>query len=103
VIAGMGALAQQVGESASPDELHAEEKPAVGQEADLMRGRDAGVLQLAGELGLFEEAALQLRLTALVLAQDLDGQGAMEGQIAGPVNAAHPATADLLFDTIPAP
>ena len=43
-------------EGATLDELHRQERPAVGQVADLMHGRDAGVLQLAGDASLIDEA-----------------------------------------------
>jgi hypothetical protein len=33
------------------DQLHRQERAPVGQRADLMNRRDAGVLELAGDLG----------------------------------------------------
>ena len=57
VLGGVVALLQQVVEGAALDELHRQERPAVGEGADLVDGRDAGVLELAGDRGLLEEPA----------------------------------------------
>jgi hypothetical protein len=43
-------------EGASLDELHGQEGPAIGKGSNLMYGRDAGVLQLAGDPTLARES-----------------------------------------------
>ena len=53
----VGPPSEQVVEGLALDELHRQERPAVGQRADLVDRRDAGVLQLAGDPGLVEEPA----------------------------------------------
>jgi hypothetical protein len=55
-----GSLSEQLGQGAALDQLHAEEGPAVGQPADGVDRRDAGVLELPGEARLVHEAAFQL-------------------------------------------
>src|SRR5687767_6232212 len=53
---GALALRQEVPQRVPLDELHGQEGPAVGQGAEVVYGRDAGVLQLAGDLRLDDEA-----------------------------------------------
>ena len=48
----VGPVLEQVVEGAALDQLHGQERPAVGQGADLVDRRDAGVLELAGDPGL---------------------------------------------------
>ena len=55
--AGSGRSREQVVQGAALDQLHGQERPAVGQGADLVDRRDAGVLELAGDPGLVEEPA----------------------------------------------
>ena len=51
---------QQVGERLPLDQLHREERPAIGEGAQLVDRHDPGVLQLAADLGLFDEPADQV-------------------------------------------
>ena len=51
----VGPLLQDGFECAPLDELHGQERPAIGEGADLMHGRDARVLQLASDPRLTEE------------------------------------------------
>ena len=53
--AGVGPLFQDGFESAALDELHGQERPAIGEGADLVDRRDARMLQLAGDPRLAEE------------------------------------------------
>ena len=53
----VGPLLEQLVERPPLDELHRQERPAVGQGADLVDRRDAGVLELAGDPRLVEEPA----------------------------------------------
>ena len=73
---------QQFGQGAALDELHREIRPAVDERAQLVDRDDAGVLQLAADLGLLDEPADQLGVLAMRLEQDLDGQVAAEVPIA---------------------
>src|SRR5262249_712570 len=96
------ALAQQRSEGLALDELHTEEGAPVREAADLMRGRDARVLQLAGQLRLFQKTALQVRLARVVLTQDLDGQGAVEIRVMAAEHDTHAAVADFAFQLVAA-
>ena len=64
--AGSGALGQQRGQGAALDQLHGEVGPAVGEGAQLVDRDDAGVLELAADLGLLDEPADQLGVVAVV-------------------------------------
>ena len=61
-----------------------------------MHGRDAGVLQLAGDPRLAEEALGGYRIGRVALGQQLDGDIAIEGGVAGAIDDAHAAVADLV-------
>src|SRR5262249_34333079 len=69
----VGALLEEGFEGAPPDELHGQEGPAIGESAHLMHGGDAGMLQLAGDPRLAEEALGGRRVGRVTLRQQLDG------------------------------
>ena len=56
VVAGVGAVLEEVLEGAALDQLHGQKRPAVGQGAQFMDGGDARVLELSGDVGLGAEA-----------------------------------------------
>jgi hypothetical protein len=96
----IGTELQNVGEGAPLDQLHGQERPAVRQHADLVHGGDAGVLQLAGDAGLVAEALGGRRIGRVFRGQHLDGDVAVEGGVAGAVDHAHAAAADLVEQLI---
>ncbi len=103
-VPGIGAgRVQHLGQRAAPDELHREEEPALGREADLVDGDDPGVLKLGGRLRLLDEALGDLaRRAAPAAAQDLHGHVAPEVAVERPVDHPHPAAPDLRLDEVAA-
>jgi hypothetical protein len=93
-------LRQELSQSPAVDQLHGEERPAVLQAADLVDRRHAGVLELTGDLSLFEEAPLQVGVAAVALQQHLDRQRPVQLGVAGPQHPAHAAVADLPLDLV---
>ena len=79
----------------------AEERPAVGEGAQLVDRHDARVLQLAADLGLLDEPADQVGVVAVRLEQDLDGQVAAEVGVAALEDGAHAAAGDLAEELEP--
>ena len=67
-----------VGQGLPGDELHGQERGAVGQRAEGVDRRDARVLQLGGDLRLADEA-----VGVGPGQQDLEGDVAVEGEVAG--------------------
>ncbi len=67
---------------------------------DVVDGDDVGVVQGRGSLGLLHEAALALGVGDLLRRQDLDGDEAVQVRVAGLVDHAHPALAELLEDLV---
>jgi hypothetical protein len=92
----VGPLLQDRFERAPLDELHRQEGPAIGEGADLVHDGDAGVLQLAGDPRLAEEALGRERIGWVALGQQLDGDVPVEGGIAGTIDDSHAAVADLI-------
>ena len=95
------ALLQQFSQGAALDQLHGEIRPAIGEGAQLIDRDHAGVLQLAGDLGLLDEPADQVGVLAMLLEQDLDGQVAAEVAVAPLDDDAHPAAGDLAEEVEP--
>ena len=93
--AGPAPLRQQISQGAALDQLHGEIRPVVGEGAQLVDRDHAGVLQLAGDLGLLDEPADQVGVLAMLLEQDLDGQVAAEVAVAPLDDDAHAAAGDL--------
>ena len=61
-----------------------------------MHGGDAGVLQLSGDACLAEEALGKDRIGRVTIGQQLDGDIALKGDIAGAIDDAHAALPDLV-------
>ena len=91
----VGPAFEQLVEGLALDQLHGQERPAVGQRAEVVNRRDGGVLQLAGDAGLVGEAAGRPGFGAVLLLQHLDGDFAAEGGVGGAVDDAHAAAGDL--------
>ena len=98
--AGDGRAASKLGEGLAPDQLHGEERPAVGEGAQLVDRHDARVLELAADLRLLDEAADHLGAAAEVVAQDLDGNVAAQVGVAALEHLAHAAAGDLAVDAV---
>jgi hypothetical protein len=100
VVGGVVAGLEQLGQGVALDQLHGEEGPAVGEGAQLVDGDDAGVLELAADLGLLDEAADHLGILAEVVAEDLQGDVAAEVGVAALEDRAHAALGDLAVDAV---
>ena len=77
-----------------------EERPAVGEGAQLVDRHDPGVLQLAADLRLLDEPADHVGVVAEVLAEHLDGDVAAEVGVAALEHRAHAAAGDLAVDPV---
>ena len=86
----VGPVAEHRVEGPPLDQLHGQERPAVGQGAEVVDRRDAGVLELAGDPGLVDEPTRQQRPGGEPLLQDLDGHLAAEGAVVGARTAPMP-------------
>jgi hypothetical protein len=73
IVHRLGPFEQQVVKRAALDQLHGEEGPAVGQAAEFVDGHDPGVLQLAADLGLFDETVLEVWMTLMASSRPSSG------------------------------
>src|SRR5262245_53717679 len=96
-----GAGGQQVVQGAALDQLHGEEGAAVGQGTQVVNRRDARVLQLGGDAGLVGEPAGDGRVGRVAVLEQLDGHVPVEGEVAGLVDDADAAAADLAEQFVP--
>jgi hypothetical protein len=80
------------------DELHHDEIDAVGL-LNVMDRDDVGMVQAGRRLGFLQEAAPAV-WGLVAFWQDLDGHLALQADINGLVNDAHPATADFGADGV---
>jgi hypothetical protein len=87
---------EQVAQRVALDELHGQKGLAVGERAQVVGGRNARVLQLAGDRGLDAEARGGQRIGRHFGLEQLDGHVAIEDRIACAADHAHAACADLL-------
>ena len=92
------AAANELGERLAADELHRDERPAL-EDAELVDRDDVGVGQPAGGARLALEALAHL-LVVEALAEELDGDGAIEGRVPGQIHVAHPAALDEALDRV---
>ena len=101
VLRGSGALLQEIFEGVAVDELHRQERPAVGKRPDLVNGRNARVLKLPGDPGFVVEAAGGDAVGGIARVQDLEGDMAIESDLAGAVDESHSARTDFLKQFVP--
>jgi hypothetical protein len=87
--------AQQGGQGAAFDELHREVGAMVRRPAQFVDGDDAGVLQLAANLRLLQEAPLHGGVGLVRRQQHLDRQFAVEDGVAAAQHRPHASLADL--------
>jgi hypothetical protein len=92
---GAGVLVQPQ----APDALHGVKGAAVGEQAGVVDGDDAGVLQAGEHTGLAQQAVDVLRGAAGQL-DHLEGDLAVEPAVEGEINGAHAAAADRLQDLV---
>jgi hypothetical protein len=85
-----------VGQGAAADELHGQERPAVGQLAQGVDRRDARVREAGGHPGLDDEPA-----GVLPVLHHLDRHLPVEDRVAGGVDDPHPAAGDLPGEGVP--
>src|SRR5262245_36587671 len=96
------ALGEQRGERAALHELHREIGPLVREQAELVDGHDAGMLELAADLRLLDEAFQQLRFFRELLAQNLHRDVAAEVAVAALQDDSHAAARDLAEELVAA-
>src|SRR5262249_25715635 len=84
----------------APDQLHAEERPVVGERPQLVDWHHTGVLQLPADLRLLDEATNQVAVIAKLLAEHLDRHFAIEGGIVALEHRSHAAASDLAVDPV---
>jgi hypothetical protein len=99
LIDGQRALLQSLGERVSVEELHDEIVDAVVV-ADVEQRADVGVTQFRNRAGFAFEPRTALRILREVLAQHLDGNGAIKPRVARFVDLAHPAGAKRRDDFV---
>jgi hypothetical protein len=95
----LGAVAhrpQHLAQRATRHPLHHEVDAAVVRRPDLVDGDDVGVLQLAGDLGLGDEASELGLLHGVGVQQQLDGDAAAQLGVARLEHPAHAAATELL-------
>jgi hypothetical protein len=100
VLSGAAAMLQKMVEGLSLDKLHCQERPAICQDADLVHGGNARVLQSSGYARLAEKALGRQRIGSIALGKQFNGDISIEGNIAGAVDDAHTAVADFLDQLI---
>ncbi len=98
--AGQGVLrrrtgGEHLGEGLALDQLHGEVGATVGEGAQLVDRDDAGVLELAADLRLLDEAADEGGVVPVLLQEDLDGEVASEVLVSALEHGAHAAAGDL--------
>jgi hypothetical protein len=102
VVAGVGAVLEEVVERLPLDELHGHEQASVGEGAEVVDGGDRGVLELGRDAGLVGEPPGGRGRRAELVLEDLDGHLAAEDGVSGTVDDAHPAAGDLGEELVPA-
>ena len=91
---------QKRGQGAALDQPHGEERPQVGERAQLVDRHDPRVLELAADLRFLDEAADDVLIAAVPIQQDLQGQVAAQVGVAGLEHDAHAAAGDLTQDLV---
>ena len=89
------AVLQHPFERPALDEFHREERPAVGEDADLVYGRDSGVLEPARDLRLFDEPGRGRGVRRVLFVKDFDGDVPVHRPVGRAEDDAHPAPAQF--------
>ena len=93
------AASDQLVQGPAFDVLHHHEVDAVFA-SDVMDDDNVGVIEGGGSLGFLHEAALALRIGRPLAQQDFHRHESIQMKVAGLVDDAHPAFAQLGFDSI---
>jgi hypothetical protein len=88
-------LLEQLAQRVALDELHGQKRLAVGERANFVGGRDARVLQLAGDGGLDAEAHGGRRIGRHLGLERLDSHVSVEERVACAADHAHAARAPI--------
>ena len=91
---------EQIGQRLPFHQLHAEERPLVGERPQLVDRHHARMLQLPADLRLLDEPADQVAVVAEVFAEHLDRDVATEVGIAAFQDGTHAAASDLAVDPV---
>ncbi len=97
--AGCFALGHAVGQRAAAQQAH-DNVAGAALDAVIIDGDDVRVLQRGGGLGLAREAGDEIGVGGQGSGQHLDGDGALERPLVGPVDGAHPAPAQQLAQLV---
>ena len=100
VVRRVRAVGEDGGEGPAADELHRQVRPPVGQGAEGVDGRDGRVREARGDAGLAGELGGGARVAGKVGQDGLDGDLAVEGQVARRVDDAHPPAPQLRNDFV---
>jgi hypothetical protein len=95
VLIRRAALLQERRQRLPLDQLHREVRPLVGHQAELVHGHDAGVLQLAADLRLLDEALHDLGALGQLAVEHLHRHVAAEVRVVALEDHAHAAARDL--------
>ena len=82
------------------EELHHDERAAVGLVAEVEHLDDAGVLDRGRGLGLVEEPVHDAAILGVLRVQDLHGGGATDERVLGAIDRAHAAAPDDADDPV---
>lgn len=91
----IGAVFKAICKRASFDQFHRQVRAAVGHCADLMNGRNAGMLQLTGNACFVRESLRDGQTGMKAVTQNLDRHLAPDDVIARAVNDSHAAATDF--------
>ena len=98
----LAALVQERGEGPPADQLHGEERPPGGVEAQLVDRQDPGVLQLAADLGLLDQPADHRRVGDVLGPEDLQGDLPPQVPVVALEHDADPAPGEFPGDLVSA-
>ena len=95
----VGPFAEDRRERLALDQLHGEEGP-VAEAADVVDRHDAGMLQLAADLRLLDEALGHVGAVGVPLQEHLDREVAAEVDVPAPQHGPHAAAGDLAGELV---
>ena len=90
-----GPICQQLPERCAFHQFHAEERPLVGELAQLIHWHNPRVLQLAPDLGFLDEPLDDLRFVLMLIQQHLDRQVTTQIGVAALEDGSHAAARDF--------
>jgi hypothetical protein len=78
------------------NQFHGQERPSIRQGADLVNGRNAWVLQLAGNARLIQESLSRRRVRRKTSGKNLDSDIAVKHNVSGTIDYPHSTTTYLV-------